>query len=61
MAKPEQWWYNHKTGQVEQGRKSLGMHRDGPFATKEDAERAPEIARRRSQDWEDEERNPNSR
>jgi hypothetical protein len=56
MADQEQWWYNHKTGEVEQGRKSLGLHRDGPFATREKALRAPEIARERAQAWEDEEK-----
>lgn len=56
MSKPEQWWYNHKTGEVEQGRLSLGMHRDGPFASKAEAERAPEIARERSEAWDDEDR-----
>lgn len=55
MSKPEQWWYNHKTGEVEQGRLSLGMHRDGPFATREEAQRAPEKARERSEKWRDEE------
>jgi hypothetical protein len=51
VAKQEQWWFNHKTGQVEQGRQSLGMHRDGPFATAEEAARAPQIAQERSQEW----------
>ena len=55
MAEPEQWWYNHKTGQVEQGRQSLGLHRDGPYASAEEAARAPEIARERSSEWEQEE------
>ncbi len=57
MAEPEQWWYNHKTGQVEKGRQSLGLHRDGPFASEEEAARAPEIARERSREWEQEETN----
>jgi len=56
MAEPEQWWYNHKTGEVEQGRKSLGLHRDGPFASAEEAARAPEIAKRRTQEWEEDEK-----
>jgi hypothetical protein len=56
MADTQQWWYNHKTGQVEQGRQSLGLHRDGPFATKEEALRAPEIAKERSDAWDEEER-----
>jgi hypothetical protein len=46
-----EWWYNHKTGQVEEGAQSLGSDRDGPYATKEDAARAPEIAAERSKRW----------
>jgi hypothetical protein len=55
MADTASWWYNHKTGQVEFGRQSLGLHRDGPYATKEEALRAPEIARERSQAWDEDE------
>ena len=56
MANQEQWWYNHKTGEVEQGRQSLGLDRDGPFVTKEEALRAPEIARERSRAWDEEDK-----
>ena len=56
MADQEQWGYNHKTGEVEQGRQSLGLDRDGPFATKEEALRAPEIARERSRAWDEEDK-----
>lgn len=56
MADQEQWWYNHKTGEVEQGRQSLGLDRDGPFATREEALRAPDIARERAREWEEEEK-----
>lgn len=49
------WWYNHKTGIVEEGPQSLGSDRDGPFATREEAERAPEIAAERARQWRDEE------
>jgi len=52
-----QWWYNHKTGEVEQGRQSLGGDRDGPYATREEALRAPEIARQRAEAWAREEDN----
>jgi hypothetical protein len=45
------WWYNHRTGEVEQGPQSLGLDRDGPYATREDAMRAPEIARERAAKW----------
>ncbi len=46
-----QWWYNHKTGEVEEGPQSLGSDRDGPYATREDAARAPEIAAERARKW----------
>jgi hypothetical protein len=49
------WWYNHRTGDVEEGPLSLGSDRDGPFATRVDAERAPKIAAERAQAWRDEE------
>ena len=46
-----EWWYNHKTGEVEEGPQSLGSERDGPYTTREDAQRAPEIARERAAKW----------
>lgn len=46
-----EWWYNHKSGEVEEGPQSLGSDRDGPYATREDAERAPEIAQERAAAW----------
>lgn len=46
-----EWWYNHRTGEVEEGPQSLGSDRDGPFATREDAERAPQIAQERARAW----------
>jgi len=51
-----QWWYNNKTGEVEEGPQSLGIDRDGPFATREDAARAPEIIAERARKWAEEER-----
>jgi len=55
VADKIQWWYNHKTGEVEQGRQSLGSDRDGPFASEADARRAPGIARERAKAWEEDE------
>jgi len=46
-----QWWYNHKTNEVEEGPQSLGVDRDGPFETKEQAERAPQIIAERARQW----------
>ncbi|CAN5248689.1 hypothetical protein BH11ACT2_BH11ACT2_19080 [soil metagenome] len=46
-----EWWYNNKTGAVEEGQQSLGSDRDGPYSSKEEAARAVEIARERSRQW----------
>lgn len=46
-----EWYYNHKTGEVEEGPQSLGSDRDGPYATREEALRAPEIAQERARAW----------
>lgn len=50
-----EWWYNNKTGEVEEGAQSLAIDRDGPFATREDAERAPQIIAERARKWAQEE------
>jgi hypothetical protein len=54
------WWYNHKTGETEEGPQSLGSDRDGPFDTREEAERAPEIAAARAQQWREDDDKDNS-
>ena len=46
-----EWWYNNKTGEVEEGAQSLAADRDGPFATREEAARAPEIIAERARRW----------
>jgi hypothetical protein len=51
----QQWWYNHKTGEVEEGPQSLGSDRDGPFDSREDAARAPQIAQERARKWAEDE------
>lgn len=50
-----EWWYNHKTGEIEQGAQSLSSDRDGPFESREEAARAPEIAAARARQWAQEE------
>ncbi|MEP6481116.1 MAG: methionine aminopeptidase [Rhodoglobus sp.] len=50
-----EWWYNYKTGKVEEGEQSLGSDRDGPYGSKADAERAPQIAAERARKWAEEE------
>ena len=53
-----EWYYNRRTGEVEEGAVSLSSDRDGPFATREDAARAPEIIAERARKWaEDDARN----
>jgi len=49
-----EWYYNRHTGAVEEGPQSLGSERDGPFASKEDAARAPEIIAERARKWAEE-------
>jgi hypothetical protein len=46
-----EWWYNNKTGAVEEGPQSLGSDRDGPYTSEADAKRAPEIAKERARAW----------
>lgn len=46
-----EWWFNHKTGEVEEGPQSLGSDRDGPFTSKEEAARAPQIFAERARKW----------
>jgi hypothetical protein len=49
------FWYNLKTGAVEQGFQSPSVDRVGPFDTREEAERALEILRANSAKWSEEE------
>jgi hypothetical protein len=50
----EKYWYNLKTGTVEKGFTSPSPDRAGPFATAEEAARAPEIIQERSRAWAEE-------
>ena len=45
------WWYDPRTGQVSEGRMPSLPQMDGPYASRADAERAPEIARERAAAW----------
>jgi len=48
------YWYNMKTGQVEQGFLSPAPNRVGPFDTREEAEHALEKLRENSAKWAEE-------
>ena len=49
------FWYNLRTGEVEQGFVSQSVDRVGPFETHAEAERALEILRANSAKWAEEE------
>jgi len=48
------WWFNLRTGQVEFDLVSKALDRVGPFETADEAANAPELLRRRSEAWADE-------
>jgi hypothetical protein len=50
-----QFWFNSQTGQVEVGPQSLALHRLGPFKSREEAEKAPDIIAARAAAWRAEE------
>ncbi|MDO5031321.1 hypothetical protein [Corynebacterium sp.] len=49
MSNPdEQWFYDPATGEVSQGKKSGWQNRMGPYASREEAAHAIEIAQQRN-------------
>jgi hypothetical protein len=50
------FWFNTKTHQVEEGHQSDWTNLLGPYATREEAERALETARARTERWDEEDR-----
>ena len=50
----ETYWYNTRTGEVEDGPQSLSVDRVGPFATREEAANANEIIAERARKWAEE-------
>ncbi len=53
----QEFWFNTKTGQVEVGKQTLAVYRIGPFKTRQEAEKAFEILRSRSERWQEEDEN----
>ncbi|MDO5727838.1 MAG: hypothetical protein Q4Q03_07930 [Bowdeniella nasicola] len=47
------FYYNIKTGTVEEGKQSAFVNRMGPYDTAEEAARALQIAQQRNQAWEE--------
>ncbi len=50
----ETYWFNTRTGEVEEGPQSLAQYRIGPFGTRAEAERAPEVVAERARKWAEE-------
>ncbi|ROQ06063.1 MULTISPECIES: SPOR domain-containing protein [unclassified Curtobacterium] len=46
-----QWWFNDKTGQVEQGPQSPQRDRIGPFDTREEAQHALDRIAANNEKW----------
>ncbi|SDQ04152.1 hypothetical protein [Quadrisphaera sp. DSM 44207] len=57
MSEPEmKYWFNVRTGQVDEGHTAPGRDLMGPYATRAEAEHALQIARARTEAWDDAER-----
>ena len=52
---PKEFWYNTRSGEVEEGKQSLSIDRVGPFGSREEAQRAPEVIAERARKWAEEE------
>lgn len=50
-----EYWFNMRTRRVEEGPQSPSIDLAGPFATEDEARRAPEILAARSKAWEEDE------
>lgn len=50
------FWFNPRTGEVEEGKESPWTDRMGPYSTREEARHALEDAQRRSESWDEEDR-----
>lgn len=50
------FYYNLRSGEVERGQQSLWTDRIGPYPTREAAQQALETARRRTAEWDEQDR-----
>lgn len=50
------YYFNVSTGEVEQGMVSSWPHRMGPYASRDDAAKALETARQRSEAWDEDDK-----
>lgn len=54
MTDEKRYWYNVKTGEVEDGPQSMGKDRIGPFATRDEAANALATYEQRNRAWDEE-------
>lgn len=52
----KQWYYNSRTHQVEHGMLSSYEYRMGPYKTRQEAEKALELAKKRNEEWDAEDK-----
>ena len=55
-ATPEEYYYNTRTGEVEQGKQTGALHRMGPYPTRAAAAEAYERAADRNEAWDAEDK-----
>lgn len=51
MSDGQQYWFNTKTGQVDVGHLKPGATLMGPYASRDEAERALQTAREKTEAW----------
>ncbi len=61
MDDDKSWWFCLKDNRVEQGPGCAGKDRMGPYATREDAENWQEIAKRRNEEWDEQDKWPSEK
>ena len=54
MTQDKRYWYNVKTGEVEDGPQSMSIDRIGPFDTREEAANALATYEQRNRAWDEE-------
>ncbi|MEN9749432.1 MAG: hypothetical protein RL149_510 [Actinomycetota bacterium] len=54
VDEPKEFWFNIKTGLVEEGKQTAAIYRVGPFASRSEAEKALETLANRSKSWQSE-------
>ncbi|RBP99583.1 hypothetical protein [Bifidobacterium xylocopae] len=56
MNEEEKWYFNTETGEAELGKVSPLEQRMGPYASREQAQEAWKIAKKRNEQWDEDER-----